>query len=283
MRPRLARIASSSLSEQPQNTETLSGKVALRASMPRGSNFVEEEEIQLCMSYLKISEDPRTGTDQSSATFWKRIHEHFTAARLAFSAAMDKVERRSGASFGDEIQGAQQIYMRMEDRDGVTATKPFKLLHCWRILRSEPLWTSVRNSQGTATGGDAINSESTARGARPQGRKASKEEAKAVASTSSSIAELAKANAEIAAASKKRARAIQDACDVALFTVCLDELDPDSRRFFELRRRQVLGRLERSHASSRETVVAEVSVLDRSGDGCDDQDDTALGVYTATA
>ncbi|KAF4039859.1 No apical meristem-associated C-terminal domain [Phytophthora infestans] len=274
--------------------------------MPRGSNFVEEEEIQLCMSYLKISEDPRTGTYQSSATFWKRIYEHFTAARPAgsvvreirsleckwskisgqaqlFSAAMDKVERRSGASFEDEIQDAQQIYMRMEDRDGVTATKPFKLLHCWRILRSEPLWTSVRDSQGTTTGGDAINSESTARGARPQGRKASKEEAKAVASTSSLIAELAKANAEIAAASKKRARAIQDACDVPLFTVCLDELDPDSRRFFELRRRQVLGRLERSHASARETVVAEASVLDGSGDGCDDQDDTELGVYTAAA
>ncbi|OWZ19551.1 hypothetical protein PHMEG_0006171 [Phytophthora megakarya] len=229
--------------------------------MPRGPQFGEDEEIQLCMSYLKISEDPRTGTDQTAATFWKRIQEHFTAARPAgsvtremrsleckwskissqckmFASAKDKVERRSGASFEDEIHDAQQIYMRMEDRDGVTPTKPFKLLHCWRILRNEPLWTSTRQGEDAPAEGAAPDPDDRASGGRPQGRKAAKQEAKTNAATTHSIADLAKANKEIAIASKKRARAIQDASDIALFTVALGDLDPDSRRFFELRRLQ---------------------------------------------
>lgn len=114
-----------------------------------------------------------------------------------FAAAKDKVERRSGASFEDEIQDAQQIYMRMEDRDGVTPTKPFKLLHCWRILRNEPLWTSTHQGGDAPAEGTSPDPEDTSSGGRPQGRKAAKQEAKTAAATTHSIAELAKAKKKL--------------------------------------------------------------------------------------
>ncbi|POM74469.1 Hypothetical protein PHPALM_8573 [Phytophthora palmivora] len=197
--------------------------------MPRGSNFTEDEEIQLYLSYLKISEDPRTGTDQTAANFWKRIHEHFSAARPTgsaareirsleckwskisgqtklFAAAMDKVKRRSCASFEDEIRDAQQIFIRMEDRDGSGSGKAFKLQHCWRILRNEPLWVSSHEGESLAVEGGAQEPGDAARGARPQGRKIAKLEAKTAVETSISIAELTKTNKEIVIASKKRAR-----------------------------------------------------------------------------
>ncbi|KAG2790057.1 hypothetical protein PC129_g13793 [Phytophthora cactorum] len=213
--------------------------------MPRRSSFTEDEEV----SYLKIGEDPKTGMDQASATFWKHIHVNFAAARPAgsvireirslkckwskiaaqtklFSAAMDKVEHRSGVSFDDEIRDAHQVYMRREDPDGksvVAAGVP--------TPENESSWIAAT------------------------GQKSSKAESKDRCHNIELNRRAGKANEEIADASMKSAQAIQKACGLALFTVSVSFLDPDSRRFFELRRRPVLTRVEKDRAAEEDEAT----------------------------
>lgn len=49
----------------------------------KSKNFSEEEEMQLCRSYLAVVKDAKIGTNQNSNTFWERITVHFQGARPA--------------------------------------------------------------------------------------------------------------------------------------------------------------------------------------------------------
>ncbi|KAG2597992.1 hypothetical protein PVAP13_5KG021700, partial [Panicum virgatum] len=61
------------LSMQLDATPSSGGKGASK----RGSNYSQEEDIQLCKSWISISNDAIVGTDQSSKTYWERITAHF--------------------------------------------------------------------------------------------------------------------------------------------------------------------------------------------------------------
>ncbi|KAE9329948.1 hypothetical protein PR003_g15432, partial [Phytophthora rubi] len=236
--------------------------------MGRKSSFLEEEEAQLCRSYLKVGTDATTGTNQSSGTFWERICTHFNSSRPTgsttrdqrsleckwskvssdvkrFASALDKVDRRSGASLDDEIEAAQCIYKAMQGGTEAKTRKPFKLMHCWRILKAEPLWMSFRVSKPgyESTAPVNIDMACPTSAVRPKGSKATKADAKQTDLAELSFKELAQATKEMAQASPKRARAIEEANEMALFTVCLSDLDPDAREFFALRRHQVLQKL----------------------------------------
>ncbi|KAE8889059.1 hypothetical protein PF010_g5786 [Phytophthora fragariae] len=212
--------------------------------MGKKSSFLEEEEAQLCRSYLKVGTDATTGTNQSSGTFWERICTHFNSSRSTgsttrdqrsleckwskvssdvkrFASALDKVDRRSGASLDDEIEASQCVYKAMQGGTEAKTRKPFKLMHCWRILKAEPLWMSFRVSKPGYESTAPVN----------------------IDMAGPTSAELAQATKEMAQASRKRARAIEEANEMALFTVCLSDLDPDAREFFALRRHQVLQNL----------------------------------------
>lgn len=43
----------------------------------KGCNFSTDEDIQLCKSWLSISEDPVTGTDQKASTFWAAVTQDY--------------------------------------------------------------------------------------------------------------------------------------------------------------------------------------------------------------
>ena len=47
--------------------------------MGKGKNWVEEEESQLCKSWLHVAEDPLVGNQQRADRFWERVKEHFRA------------------------------------------------------------------------------------------------------------------------------------------------------------------------------------------------------------
>lgn len=46
----------------------------------RAKNFSQHEEIQLCRSWMHISQDPIVGAQQKKSKFWERIEYHFKAA-----------------------------------------------------------------------------------------------------------------------------------------------------------------------------------------------------------
>ncbi|KAA1127222.1 hypothetical protein PGTUg99_031876 [Puccinia graminis f. sp. tritici] len=46
----------------------------------RAKAYQEDEDVQLCKSWLEVSQDPLNSTNQAANTFWNRITDHFQVA-----------------------------------------------------------------------------------------------------------------------------------------------------------------------------------------------------------
>ena len=62
----------------------------------RGKGWDLSEDEQLCKSWLAVSQDPVTGSDQKNQTFWKRIHEDFVANNSSSEERPSKGFNRAG-------------------------------------------------------------------------------------------------------------------------------------------------------------------------------------------
>ena len=72
--------------------------------VPRGRNFKQSEDEQICRSWLNISQDGAVGTDQDNNTFWNRIHAHYiTNGTVGADMDMDRSEQAISSRWG-EIQ-----------------------------------------------------------------------------------------------------------------------------------------------------------------------------------
>ena len=125
----------------------------------RGQNFGDEDLAQLCRSWLAVtSEDARNGgVNPRSEYFWVAVQNDFasrfngvverTARSLEtkWSLVQHSVSKFSGCYASvvetsatelpeaDIIQNALDLYSSTNKEKA-----PFKMLHCWKILRNEP-------------------------------------------------------------------------------------------------------------------------------------------------
>jgi hypothetical protein len=126
----------------------------------RERNFVDIEEVQLCHSYVNVSQDATIGIGQRAVTFWDRNTAHYNtnqpegaAARPArsletkwgvikhnvgkFCGVWKQVValNESGTSEQDMIGRALDIYkQRLKEK------RSFGYMHCWVILHDIPRW-----------------------------------------------------------------------------------------------------------------------------------------------
>ncbi|KAF0724796.1 hypothetical protein Ae201684P_020469 [Aphanomyces euteiches] len=170
--------------------------------MGRGVAYSEHEDRQLCRSWIAISEDPVVGTDQTSASFWKSIFNHWvdhlpweTAERTAdalmnhFSDINKEVQRfaechdfvirslPSGAKNESVLRDAIIEYTRRTNK------KQFKYMHCWEESKKSPKWASKTISRkkrdldkeldNGAPRNDGIRGEDE-KSTRPKGKKSAK-------------------------------------------------------------------------------------------------------------
>lgn len=54
--------------------------------MTKGKNFADEEEVQLCRSYLHVGKGATTGTGQASSALWERATQHYNDSISSASA-----------------------------------------------------------------------------------------------------------------------------------------------------------------------------------------------------
>ena len=54
-----------------------------RGSSRRGNNYSHDEDIQLCVSWMNISNDSIVGNDQAGKTYWTRIADHYNENRTS--------------------------------------------------------------------------------------------------------------------------------------------------------------------------------------------------------
>ncbi|XP_050288896.1 glutathione S-transferase T3-like [Quercus robur] len=127
----------------------------------RGINFTIDEDIKLVSTWLNISLDVVTSTNQKHTTFWERIWSTFhndkkfnctkdslnsrwsTIQRETnkFCGCLAQIENRneSGKTEHDKIEDAKTMYQ-------INCKNAFQLEHCWRILRNEAKWLILRDS-----------------------------------------------------------------------------------------------------------------------------------------
>ncbi|KAF8715417.1 hypothetical protein HU200_027064 [Digitaria exilis] len=132
---------------QPDPTPASIGK----GPSKRGTNYSHDEDIQLCKSWLNISSDPVTGTDQFGKTYWERIaqdfHQNVYSERkttslehrcgvilrdtMKFHGYFEEVQRRrpSGVPEQEHLIEAQARYAKKSEG------KSFPFIHCWLVVR----------------------------------------------------------------------------------------------------------------------------------------------------
>ncbi|CAD6212559.1 unnamed protein product [Miscanthus lutarioriparius] len=120
------------LVNQQAATPSTGGKGASK----RGSNYTSLEDIQLCKSWIHISNDPIIGNDQAGKTYWERIANDFHKNRdfesdrtpnslehrfgiilkecMKFQGYYEEVERRhpSGVPYKEHLLEAHERYAR---------------------------------------------------------------------------------------------------------------------------------------------------------------------------
>ncbi|PLW24805.1 hypothetical protein PCANC_28501 [Puccinia coronata f. sp. avenae] len=140
-----------------------------RAASPRVkklANYREPEDVQLCHSWLGVSEDPKTGSSRHGTRFWDRVTELYhkeiprpvrTAKSLEsrwamlqksvgpFGALYEEAQRAresSGSSAGQEDAALMQAFRQFAEDQG----RRFKYFSCYTILAKSPTWTSYAAS-----------------------------------------------------------------------------------------------------------------------------------------
>ncbi|EHS62845.1 uncharacterized protein PGTG_20993 [Puccinia graminis f. sp. tritici CRL 75-36-700-3] len=123
----------------------------------RSRTYLEHEDLQLCNSWLEVSEDPKKGTDQTFNAFWEAIARHYAthipnAPRSAkslknhwsdkiqkdvnkFVSCVNQVQQMnpSGTNSANRLTMAMSMYSKLYE-------KPFTLLGCYEILITSPKW-----------------------------------------------------------------------------------------------------------------------------------------------
>ncbi|KAL6838350.1 hypothetical protein ACP4OV_031854 [Aristida adscensionis] len=119
--------------------------------------WTHDEEVRLASAWLNISKDPIHGNDKKSDSFWGQITEEFNKnsqpdrirdtnqlkihwSQLSrtineFNDYWASVCKMNKIGYSDDqiMEEAQQMYKKKH-------SKPFQLVHWWKILRNEPKW-----------------------------------------------------------------------------------------------------------------------------------------------
>ncbi|KNE89723.1 hypothetical protein PSTG_16816 [Puccinia striiformis f. sp. tritici PST-78] len=125
----------------------------------RSGNYITEEDVQICLSWLETTKDPLNSTNQSGTTFWDRVHGHYLEQVPQYPRSADSVKSRfgiiqqlttkfhgcvkqiilanqSGKTVGDRIPAALKLYIALKKDKG----KDYTHMQCYHILSNAQKW-----------------------------------------------------------------------------------------------------------------------------------------------
>ncbi|XP_057418908.1 glutathione S-transferase T2-like [Lotus japonicus] len=197
--------------------------------------WCENDDIILLQTWLNISNDSVTGTDQKEETFWRRIEHQYNKYRKigssekkwaqlkahfhtlskavsTFVGCYKKVTNppKSGYSERDIMANACSLYSEMVE------TKTFKFEHAWRVLKDEPKWNgetmsiyskqSRHSTDGVHTSIDGSEHEAVQIFSHPLGHKDTKRKVKAATTTSNNEERMTEAKSLVKEKTERMAR-----------------------------------------------------------------------------
>ncbi|PUZ53501.1 hypothetical protein GQ55_5G056200 [Panicum hallii var. hallii] len=227
----------------------------------RTSNFTIAEDKAICSAFINVSKDPIVGVNQSSETYWDRVHKFLysntpverqrpaqsirkrwgtiqkdTARFCGYEAEQDR-KNQSGKTEEDRIEDAKKQYHAL-------VGKPFAFMHCWESLRGQRKWLDLVGAKGKDADNNGEEStpdlvdlgfpEEDANDSRPIGRDSAKKRRSSElqsSSTASAYVEVEWATAfndredwKLTLEEKKR--------EDGIMKMDLSALDPYQRRYF---------------------------------------------------
>ncbi|GJY93548.1 putative reverse transcriptase domain-containing protein [Tanacetum coccineum] len=119
----------------------------------RQTPWTMEEEIMLCKGWLVVSENSKQGNSRKSSGFWCEVLSYIESKTGQYRKRIE-----------DYVQKAMIHYQ-------IDTGIPFKLRHCWEILKDHPKWQEIAIptfntwSEGSSkrhksTGSSSFNTES---------------------------------------------------------------------------------------------------------------------------
>lgn len=124
-------IASSSTVDVQESIASSPSPVPVGSIRHRGNNWSEEEDKQLCESWVVISEDPITGRDQRREQMWVRIHRNYHEYIGSPSTRNITSLQNRWAVINRDVTNfnAQMIQMVNLNRSGFTEVDNVRFLH----------------------------------------------------------------------------------------------------------------------------------------------------------
>ncbi|GJU53310.1 ribonuclease H-like domain-containing protein [Tanacetum coccineum] len=101
---------------------------------PRQTLWTTEEEITLAKGWLAVYENSKDGNAKKKQGFWCEVLEYIESKTKQYGRRTYDAESESGDE--DYVQRAMIHY---EIKTGI----PFKLHHCWEILKDRPKWQKM--------------------------------------------------------------------------------------------------------------------------------------------
>ncbi|EHS64789.1 uncharacterized protein PGTG_21049 [Puccinia graminis f. sp. tritici CRL 75-36-700-3] len=145
-------------SQLSQTAESQPSQTADDVGTKRSASYSESKDVQLCRSWIAISEDPLIRTNQDGATFWKRVHQSFSkdlpdsrrtpGSLKAHWGALQKVVSKFRGfvnqvdQFGESGASAKDCLNRALELFSTDQKCSFKYLCCYNILVKIPKWNS---------------------------------------------------------------------------------------------------------------------------------------------
>ncbi|EHS62909.1 uncharacterized protein PGTG_22735 [Puccinia graminis f. sp. tritici CRL 75-36-700-3] len=273
--------AESQPSQPSQTTVGASQTEVEEVGTKRSASYSENEDVQLCRSWIVISEDPLVGTHQDGTTFWKRVH-HSYSKNLPES-------RRTAGSLKAHWVALQKPISKF--RGFVNQKASFKYLRVYNILVKVPKWNSytdentkknqlpVQKKRARSPSSDApastaltsepvsdaeANSTDASSVQRPMGKKKAKLIHKLANKEDNWKCIIARAHESVANESKRQndifnkeawslnemAQTSKTNTQVSIMDKDLSNLDDDSKEYFRLKKREILASLRSNTSSS---------------------------------
>lgn len=247
----------------------------------RGTNYSDEECVQICRTWLHIGEDPVQGSGQKNGALWKRMHSHFKENKpggverswrslqskwsdiqhdtCKFMRSYAAVEALAEPATNEDIKVDRALTLYKEQNPKKEA---YAFLQCWRILRdSSKFMEYCAGESGCPKRQESSDTVDTAQAEKPE-RQITLKSVKRQKLMKAQVKNAERNLKIIGEAQKIRAEAIQLQTYMTLFTTPMGDLDEQAAEFFKLQKAQVLEKLKNELLNKRSSDLTPHTIVD---------------------
>ncbi|GJW23636.1 glutathione S-transferase T3-like protein [Tanacetum coccineum] len=168
-----------SLTKKKKATRNRQKKTIQSDDAPRQTPWTTEEEIALAKGWLAVSESSKHGNSRRQAGFWCEVLQYIESKTnqygrqtyymvcekwktvrpsvIRFCRIYNNVMRMAQESGSGDEDYVQRAMVHYEVETGL----PFRLRHCWEILKDRPKWQEVAVSNFDTESGGSIRHKSS--------------------------------------------------------------------------------------------------------------------------